>query len=49
MKENNTNYKNLFINYKDILKSSITDTKNKYTNNELGFLTEKIEHASKTY
>lgn len=47
MKENNTNYKNLFINYKDILKSSITDTKNKYTNNELGFLTEKIEHASK--
>ena len=34
MKENNINYKNLFINYKDILKNTISDTKNKYTNNE---------------
>ena len=47
MKENNINYKNLFINYKDILKNTISDTKNKYTNNELGFLTEKIENTSK--
>ena len=47
MKENNINYKNLLINYKDILKNTISDTKNKYTNNELGFLTEKIENTSK--
>ena len=50
MKENNTNYKDLITNYKDIIiDNEMKETKNKYTNSELGFLTNKIEFSSKKY